>query len=122
MLTSWLFMLASSACVMPLALHLPVAQNTAMPGCNDAAHHAEHLQRLAQQKADCLLKPCPDAQQNLALTSKVTKQDIPLFILCLIGLSIYFYTLGYFRAIPRRLDDIVADSVPIRYRFCVLLN
>lgn len=123
MLTSWLFMLATSACVMPIVVQSP-AQDIVMPSdCDDVTHHAAVQQAKAeQQNQDCLLKPCPDAQQKPALTSKIAKLDIPVFLLWLVASIAALYLPHSFRIIRRRQNHDFANAVPIRYRFCVLLN
>lgn len=123
MLTSWLFMLASSTCVMPIVMQSPVEKIVMSADCDDVTHHIDHQNIQAElQKKDCVLQPCPDSQQNPAFNNKSTKLDIPVFILCLIGLSIFLYHPRFFQVFPRWLSENFANSVPIRYRFCVLLN
>ncbi len=123
MLTSWIFMLASSTCVMPIAIQSPVI-NTAMPAdCDDVSHHIDHQKSQAEiQKLNCLLKPCPDSKHSPAISTKIAKLDIPVFILCLIGLSTFLYNPTSFRVFRRWQSIDFANSIPIRYRFCVLLN
>ncbi|MGZ5049919.1 MAG: hypothetical protein ACXWAS_02545 [Methylobacter sp.] len=123
MLTSWLFMLVTSTCAMPIMMQTPVEKAVIAADCDDATHHVDFKQAQTDlQKKDCLLKPCSDSQQNPALNSKIAKLDIPVFILCLIGLSAIFYNPSSLRVFRRWQTDDFANSVPIRYRFCVLRN
>lgn len=125
MLTSWLFMLATSACVMPIVMQAAAQQTpTVMASdCDDATHHAAlHSVKAEPQNPDCLLKPCPDAQQNPALADKIAKLDIPTFALWLVALIAVSYPSLNFRILPRWQNNDFANTVPIRYRFCVLLN
>jgi hypothetical protein len=123
MLTSWLFMLGSSTCVMPILMQSPVENTVMASDCDDVTHHVDQPKIQDEfQKKDCVLKPCPDSQQNPAFNSKSSKLDIPVLILCLIGLSLFLYHPYPIRVFPRWLNDKFANSVPIRFRFCVLLN
>jgi hypothetical protein len=123
MLTSWLFMLGSSTCVMPFVMQSPVEKVVMPADCDDVTHHIDHQKMQAElQKKDCVLKPCPDSQQNPAFNGKSTKLDMPVFILCLIGLITVLYHPRSFRVFPRWQTFNFANTVPIRYRFCVLLN
>lgn len=123
MLTSWLFMLGSSTCVMPVLMQSPVENIVMASDCDDVTHHVDQQKIQADlQKKDCVLKPCPDSQQNPAFNSKSTKLDIPVFILCLLGVSLFVLSPRSIRVFPRWQTDNFADSVPIRLRFCVLLN
>ncbi len=116
-------MLGSSTCVMPILMQSPVENTMMAADCDDVTHHVDHQKIQADlQKKDCVLKLCPDSQQNPAFNSKSTKLDIPVFILCLIGLSVFLYHPRSFRVFPRWHSDNFANSVPIRFRFCVLLN
>lgn len=116
-------MLGSSTCVMPLVMQSPVEKIVMSADCDDVTHHIDHQKTQAElQKNNCVLKPCPDSQQNPAFNSKISKLDIPVFILCLIGLITVFYHSRAFRVFPRWQSEQFANAVPIRYRFCVLLN
>ena len=123
MLTSWLFMLATSACVMPLTMQLPVENSTLAADCDDIAHHIDNKKvQDNTHKLNCLLKPCPDVKHTPALSTKIAKLDIPVFILCLLGLTLYAYQPSLIRVFRRWVSLSFANSIPIRYRFCVLLN
>lgn len=122
MLTSWLFMLVTSTCAMPIMMQNAVATAAVAADCDDASHHLDFKQvQTDPQNKDCLLKPCSDSQ-NPALNSKIAKLNIPVFILCLIVLSAIFYNPSSFQVFRRWQTDDFANSVPIRYRFCVLRN
>lgn len=122
MLISWLFMLVSSTCVMPMPKQMPVAN--AMPaGCSDAAHHHDNVvAQVKQPTQDCVLKACPDSQPNPTFNFKTDKPDIPVFILCLTWLIVFFFSPRRLQVIPYRHSPPFADPIPIRYRFCTLLN
>jgi len=123
MLTSWLFMLATSACVMPFAIQPPVENTAIAADCDDVSHHIDHKQVQDNvHKLNCLLKPCPDSKQTPALSTKIAKLDMPVLILCLIGLSLFLYQPSSIRVFRRWESLGFANSIPIRYRFCVLLN
>ena len=116
-------MLGSSTCVMPFVMQSPVEKAVMSADCDDVSHHIDHLKAQAElQKKDCVLKPCPDSQQNPAFNSKNTKLDIPVFMLCLIGLSLFLYHPRSLRVFSRWQSDNFANAVPIRFRFCILLN
>lgn len=123
MLTSWLFMLGSSTCIMPFVMQSPVEKIVMSTDCDDVPRHIDHQKTQAElQKKNCVLKPCPDSQQNPAFNGKSTKLDMRVFILCLIGLITALYYPRSFRILPRWQTFNFANTVPIRYRFCVLLN
>ncbi len=123
MLTSWLFMLATSACVMPFAFQLPAENTTITADCDNVSHHIDHKQvQDDAHKLNCLLKPCPDSKHTPALSTKIAKLDIPVFILCLIGLTLFSYQLSTLRVFRRWESLSFTNSIPVRYRFCVLLN
>ena len=116
-------MLVTSTCAMPFMMQSPVVKTAIAADCDDATHHVEVKQAQTDPQAkNCFLKPCPDSQQKPAFNSKITKLDIPVFILCLIALSTVFHTPNSFRVFRRRQTDDFANAVPIRFRFCVLLN
>lgn len=116
-------MLGSSTCVMPTLMQSSVENTMMAADCDDVTHHVDlQKNQVELQQKDCVLKPCPDSQQNSAFNSKSTKLDIPVFILCLIGLSYFLYPPRFFRVFPRWQTERFANSVPIRFRFCVLLN
>ena len=116
-------MLASSTSVMPFVLQSPVENTALSADCNDVSHHIDQQQvQNVQQKLNCLLKPCPDSRLNPPLNTKIAKLEMPVFILFLIGLSTVFYNPSFIRVFYRWQTLDFANSVPIRYRFCVLLN
>ena len=116
-------MLATSTCAMPFVIQPPVENATIAADCDDVSHHIDHKQVQDNvHKLNCLLKPCPDSKQNPALSTKIAKLDMPVFILCLIGLSLFLYQPSTIRVFRRWESLGFANSVPIRYRFCVLLN
>ena len=116
-------MLGSSACVMPFVMQSPVEKTVMSADCDDVTHHIDHQKIQAElQKKGCVLKPCPDSQQSPAFNNKNFKLDIPVFILCLIGLIAVLYNPRSYRIFPRWQTFTFANTVPIRYRFCVLLN
>lgn len=119
-LTSWLFMLVSSTCAMPMPRQIPVAKT--MPvGCSDANHHTPDAQ-LSQPNQDCVLKACPDSQPNPAFNFKIDKPDVAVLILCLTWLIGAILSPRRLHLIPHRHRPPFADPIPIRYRFCTLLN
>lgn len=122
MLTSWLFMLATLTCAMPNAVKPVTEVIVANDDCPSVTHHLDHNAAAKQTAQDCVLKPCPESLQKPALNIKLSKLDIPVFILYLLVLSTCVYRLGLVRVSPRWQNAIFANSIPLRYRFCVLLN
>lgn len=121
-LMSWLFMLVSSTCAMPMPKQMP-AFNAMPAGCSDAAHHHENLvAQVKQQTQDCALKACPDSQPNPAFNFKADKSDIPVFIFCLTWLIVYGFSSRRLQVITHRSSPPFANPIPIRHRFCTLLN
>lgn len=116
-------MLASLTCVMPIAFQQPVENIVMSADCGNVSHHIDYQKSQDDvQNLNSLFKPCPEVQQNLALSTKIAKLDIPVFILCLIGLCIFLYHPRFYRVFHRRQSIDFANVIPIRYRFCVLLN
>jgi hypothetical protein len=127
MISSWLFMLATSTCVMPILMQSQI-QAAPLPtemsaDCDNVSHHAgaEQAQK-AIQKSDCQFKPCPDSKQYPAINSKITKLDIPVLVVLFIGLSSLLFSPSITRIFPRWQRSGFANTVPIRYRYCVYLN
>jgi hypothetical protein len=108
---------------MPIVMQSPVI-NTAMSAhCDDVSHHIDHQNaQVKLQKLNRLLKPCPDSKHNPALNTIISKLDIPVLILGLFWLSTFFYNPSNFRVFRHWQSINFANSIPIRYRFCVFLN
>jgi len=122
MLTSWLFMLVSSTCAMPMPAQMQIPVTDTMPvGCSDSAHHGAAATQLSPNQ-NCTLKACPDSQPNPALNFKIDKPDLPVFILCLTWLSIYIFSPLPCLFTRHRQRRPTANPIPIRYRFCTFLN
>jgi hypothetical protein len=107
---------------MPMPNQMP-AVNAMPAGCADATHHHDNLvTQVKQPTQDCTLKACPDSQPNPAFNFKTDKSDIPVFILCLTWLIVYGLSSRHLRIVPHQYDPPFADPIPIRHRFCTLLN
>jgi hypothetical protein len=122
LLVSWLSLLISATCSMPGSWR--VSSSETMPvGCpepgNPSSDHKGHTSNPVQ---DCSFKPCLDSQPNPAFSFKIDKPQMPVFVLCLIGLIGY---LLYYVPI-QRISDAKAPPIGRRilliYRYCTLLN
>jgi hypothetical protein len=119
LLVSWLSMVISATCTMPMPSALK-AMSEHMPGCPDAG--AANQSPKAMQ--DCSLKPCIDSQSNsLSDFNRVDKPDLPVLILGLIwtifSLFVFFLPARVYR---NNYPPPTGRRVLLFYRFCTLLN
>jgi len=122
-MVSWLSMLITNTCMMPE----PVFKSSVitMPvGCGEmdssAMHDGSHT---AMPHQGCSFKPCLDSHPNPAFEVKIDKPQMPIFVLCLIGLIGYlFQCLLYTPLIPRAKAPPIGRRLLLIYRFCTLLN
>jgi hypothetical protein len=96
-----------------------------MSGCAEAGvienlHHDEHGHKASQ---DCTLKPCYSSQSDtFSEFSRLSNPEIPVFILCLMGLFWSLF-LNYPATQTLRIPDPpLGRQVLLIYRFCKLLN
>lgn len=117
MITSWLFMLVTGACAMPKPLAAVWMADKPL-----AAHQAEHDAHANVVADDCSLKPCPDGQPTPSLSLKLDQPEIPLLLLGLTWLCSYWLDRRRKAIRLKPLDENNSQSVPLIYRFCILLN
>jgi hypothetical protein len=126
LMVSWLSMLLSNTCAMPGSTFHSSA-NTIMPeGCTEmassASQHGGHT-AMAMPHQDCSFKPCLDSHPNPAFEVKIDKPQLPVFVLCLIGLiGCLFHCLLSLPPIRRTKAPPIGRRVQLIYRFCTLLN
>jgi hypothetical protein len=96
-----------------------------MSGCAEAGvienlHHDEHGHKASQ---DCTLKPCYSSQSDtFSEFSRLSNPEIPVFILCLMGLFWSLFLNYPATQILRIPDPPLGRQVLLIYRFCKLLN
>lgn len=77
----------------------------------------------AMPHQDCSFKPCLDSHPNPAFEVKIDKPQLPVFVLCLIGLiGCLFQCLLSPPLIPRAKAPPIGRRLLLIYRFCTLLN
>jgi hypothetical protein len=123
LMVSWLSMLISNTCMMP-ASAFQTSANSMPAGCEEmdssAMHDGSHTTMPHQ---DCSFKPCLDSHPNPAFEVKIDKPQLPIFVLCLIGLiGCLFQGLFSTPLIPRAKAPPIGRRVLLIYRFCTLLN
>ncbi len=118
LLVSWISLTISATCTMPMPLIL-TAMSDHMQGCSDSGA-PKHVPKAMQ---DCTFKPCLDSQANsLTDFNRLTKPDLPIFILTLI-LTFLCLRLSYpLTKIPPKADPPLGRRILLIYRFCTLLN
>jgi hypothetical protein len=116
-LASWLVLLVSATCTMPLPWQ---AAPEAMPACPEP--HAPAKSPLP--KTDCSLKTCLEAPSAPGLAAHPDRPpQLPLAILCLIWLAATWLRPDQTSRSPRWLEDPPPGRrIPLIYRFCTLLN
>jgi hypothetical protein len=120
MLLSWLSMLVSVSCVMPMPVASAVVSD--MPAdCEQSMPHAEQ-HRFVTQFQDCAFKNCADFQSDRVFSFKLDKPQLPLLIFCLIWLSAELFSYYAPRYIPFIIRPPGSKPLPLFYRFCSLLN
>ncbi len=122
LLVSWLSLLISATCSMPGSWR--ASSTAAMPaGCpepvNPSPEHKGHASITAQ---DCSSKPCLDSQPNPAFSFKIDKPQMPVFMLCLIGLIGYLLYQAPIQRISHAKAPPVGRRILLIYRYCTLLN
>lgn len=122
LLVSWLSLLVSATCSMPSPWR--ISSSDAMPaGCSEPGNHSpEHHGHTSMPDQNCSFKPCLDSQPNSAFGFKIDKPELPVFVLCLIGLI--GFLLHYFpiQRISRAAAPPIGRRILLIYRFCTLLN
>jgi hypothetical protein len=122
LLVSWLSLLISATCSMPNSWG--VSSSKAMPaGCpepgNPSPDHKGHASNPVQ---DCSFKPCLDSQPNSAFSFKIDKPQMPVFVLCLIGLIGYLLYYAPIQRISHAKAPPIGRRILLIYRYCTLLN
>jgi hypothetical protein len=123
LLVSWLAMLVSATCAMPSPWTVSSA-NVMPAGCSESEHVASQpIGHIAMPDQDCSFQPCLDSSPNPAFEFKADASQIPIYMLCLIGL------IGFLLPYAPRQQRIARATAPpigrrilLIYRFCTLLN
>lgn len=121
-LMSWISLLVSVTCSMPSSMFM--SSSDAMPaGCsemdNSSPKQKGHTTMPAQ---DCFFKPCLDSQTNSASNFKLDIPQMPLFVLCLIGLIGYLLYHLPIQPISHAKASPIGRRILLIYRYCRLLN
>jgi len=121
LLMSWFSLLVSATCSMPSQWR---ASSDVMPaGCSEPEKHLqEHKDHVPKPSQDCSFKPCFESQPNPFFAFKLDKPEMPVFILCLIGLIGSLFARFPMGGIPRSTAPPAGRRIPLIYRFCILLN
>jgi hypothetical protein len=123
LMLSWLSMLVSATCAMPMAWRSASAE--VMPaGCSGPGNHTPvHSGQPSMPDQGCSFKPCMDSQPNPAFEFKIDKPQMPVFVLCLIGLIGYLFHYIPLLYIPRATaSPPIGRRILLIYRYCTLLN
>jgi hypothetical protein len=116
-------MLVSATCAMP-SLWRGSAVDVMPAGCSESGHLASQpVGHVAMSDQDCSFQPCLDSPPNPAFEVKIDKPQVPIFMLCLIGLIGFLlpYTPRQPR-IARAMAPPIGRRILLIYRFCTLLN
>ncbi len=118
LLVSWISLTLSATCTMTMPL-VVTAMPDHMQGCTDSGTHestSNHMQ-------SCMLKPCLDSQTNsLTDFNRLTKPDLPVFILVLISTFLYLFLSYPAIKSPPKTDPPIGRRILLIYQFCTLLN
>ncbi|MEY3759648.1 MAG: hypothetical protein RIR39_1139 [Pseudomonadota bacterium] len=118
LIVSWISLTLSATCTMTMPL-VVTAMPDHMQGCNDSGTH----ESTSNPMQSCMLKPCLDSQTNsLTDFNRLTKPDLPVFILVLI-LTFLCLFLSYPPIKPTtKADPPLGRRIKLIYQFCTLLN
>ena len=122
LLVSWLSLTISATCTMPSVL---MAVSAHQQGCSDSGesgrtHNQDYTHKTMQA---CSLKACPDSQTNpFTDFIRITKPDVPVFILSFIWIFWCLYLTYPLIKVPRKTDPPLGRRILLIYRFCTLLN
>jgi len=119
LLVSWLSLLVSATCIMPMPTLFAAKAAPSM----DACIHDHAAESAPQHPEDCSLKPCLNAaNDSLTDSNRLLQPDMPVF---LFTMAWVFLTLLFFYAplsIPRKADPPLGRRILLIYQFCKLLN
>ena len=122
LLVSWLSLLVSATCSMPSSWRVSSA-DAMLAGCSESGNHPhEHKGHTTMPAQDCFFKPCLDSQPNSAFSFKIDKPQMPIFVLCLIGLIGHLLYYVLIQRIPRATAPPIGRRILLIYRYCTLLN
>jgi len=119
LLVSWISLTISATCTMPMPSVL-TAMPDHMQGCSESGA-PKHTSKTMQ---DCTFKPCLDSQtHSFPDFHRLTKPDLPVFILSLIGTFFCLFLSYPPTKVPlRKADPPLGRRILLIYRFCTLLN
>jgi hypothetical protein len=119
LLVSWLSMLISATCTMPM----PKAFVLKTAAVMDTCIHDSATKPAIQDTQDCSLKLCLDSTNDTVTdATRLIHPELPVFLLTL---AWTFLSLFIFYApvpIPRKADPPLGRRVLLIYQFCKLLN
>jgi hypothetical protein len=122
LLVSWLSLMVSATCTMPSPWR--VSSSDAMPaGCSEPGNPSpKHQGHTTMPTQDCSFKPCLDSQPNSAFSFKIDQLQMPIFVLCLIGLIGYLLYHVPIQRIAHAQAPPIGRRILLIYRYCTLLN
>ena len=122
LLVSWLSLTISATCTMPSVLMTASAHQQ---GCSESGESGQPHNQDYTHKAmeSCSLKACTDSQTNpFTDFIRLTKPDIPVFILSFIWIFWCLFLSYPLIKVPRKTDPPLGRRILLIYRFCTLLN
>jgi hypothetical protein len=118
LLVSWISLTISATCTMTMPVVM-AAMPDLMQGCADSGTH-EHMPKPMQ---NCVFKPCLDSQTNsLNDFNRLTKPDLPVFILVLISTFLCLFLSYPPIKVPPKAEPPLRRRILLIYWFCTLLN
>ena len=119
LIASWLSLTISATCTMPSVLMTASAHQQ---GCSGSGESGQpHYTHKAMQA--CSLKACTDSQTDpFTDLIRLTKPDIPVFILTFICIFWCLFLTCPLIIVPRKTDPPLGRRILLIYRFCTLLN
>lgn len=125
LLVSWISLTISATCTMPMP-SVVTAMPEHMQGCSESgvAGHSHHQDHASKAMRNCSFKPCLDSQtHSFPDFHRLTKPDLPVFILGLIGTFFCLFLSYPPTKVPlRKADPPLGRRILLIYRFCTLLN
>ena len=122
LIASWLSLTISATCTMPLVLMVASAHQHGCSGSGESGqpHHQDYTHKAMQA---CSLKACTDAQTDpFTDFIRLTKPDVPVFILTFICIFWCLFLTYPLIKVPRKTDPPLGRRILLIYRFCTLLN
>lgn len=118
-LMSWLALLFSATCTMPVPVK---AALDTMAACGEPSHHAGHEAPPANPDRDCFYKPCLESQSYPGVLASPIKWDLPALVFCITWVLGCRFQSSRISRSPPVSDPPAGRRIPLIYRFCTLLN